>query len=137
MQVPCSCRTCVFGALSTTSEGQGAGANTQGSLCAYDFGTWDLSWPDYPRWSINFYAFNSSDILDNINPDAHDDEVRCVKCLVLCCNFQPMLALPAERGAAAMHAQHDSSPKSPDCLQGGGWRLSRRRNLMPGVLAQV
>lgn len=47
----------------------------QGSLCAYDYGVWDLSFPDYPRWSINFYALNSSDVLPVLNNDTADDEV--------------------------------------------------------------
>jgi hypothetical protein len=69
----------------------GAGACAQGTLCAYDFGTWDLSWPDYPRWSINVFAFNSSDILDSLDPDARDDEVRCFDSPALH-NLQPSLA---------------------------------------------
>lgn len=47
----------------------------QGTLCAYDYGTWDLSWPDHPRWSINFFAFNSSDTLDSSSLGSPSSEV--------------------------------------------------------------
>ena len=46
-----------------------------GSLDAYDFNTWDLSYPEYQRWSINFFAFNSSDLTGPLLTDKTDDEV--------------------------------------------------------------
>ena len=46
-----------------------------GSLGAYDFTTWDLSYPEYQRWSINFFAFNSSDLSGPLISTEKDDEV--------------------------------------------------------------
>ena len=47
-----------------------------GTLDAYDFNTWDLSYPEYQRWSINFFAFNSSDLSGPLISDEPDDEVN-------------------------------------------------------------
>jgi hypothetical protein len=46
-----------------------------GSLAAYAFNNWDLCYPDYHRWSINFFLFNSSDLLGDLISNEIDDEV--------------------------------------------------------------
>lgn len=52
----------------------------EGSLAAYDFSTWDLSWPEYHRWSINFFAFNSSDLSGPLISNETDDEASSLLC---------------------------------------------------------
>ena len=36
----------------------------EGTLRAYKFPRFDLSYPDYASWSINMFAFSSNDVLD-------------------------------------------------------------------------
>jgi hypothetical protein len=46
-----------------------------GNLRVYNYLLWDLNYPDYSRWSINFFAFNSSDLIGTWLGNLTDDEV--------------------------------------------------------------
>ncbi|CAL8463666.1 g3200 [Coccomyxa elongata] len=71
-----------------------------GSLGAYDFNTWDLSYPEYQRWSINFFAFNSSDLSGPLITDERDDEVYISQLLPA---FRKQHAAAVGRDALVVH----------------------------------
>ncbi|KAK9917316.1 hypothetical protein WJX75_003075 [Coccomyxa subellipsoidea] len=71
-----------------------------GSLAAYAFNNWDLCYPDYHRWSINFFLFNSSDLLGDLISNEIDDEVYVSQLLPA---FRKQHAAAVGRSALVVH----------------------------------